>query len=95
MDICFVDEGLAGCFREEARAIERWGCEVGRQCAYVLNFLACIDSTGDLGKFSFLDAQRGPDGSSWTVRLTDDWRVAIEVADGGRALVVTKVVESA
>ena len=94
MEICFVEEGLARCWREEARAIERWGCEVGKQCGYLLNFLACIDSMADLDKFTFLDAQRGPDGS-WTVRLTHGWRVVVEVAGGGRPLMVTKVVESA
>ncbi len=94
MEICFVDEGLARCLREETRAIERWGCEVGRQCGYLLNFLACIDSPADLDKFTFLDAQSGP-GGSWTVRLTHGWRIVLEVADGGRALMVTEVVESA
>ena len=96
MDICFVDERLALCFREEAQAVARWGCDVATQYAYVVNFLTCLDTAGDLSKFAFLDAvaTSHPEGFRWTVRLTNGWRLVLEATESGEPLVVAEVVQS-
>lgn len=94
MQVRFADDLLAQCFREEGCAIERWGPEAGRKYVFVVNFLTCADAVGDLGRFALLD-QRLTDGTPRprrTVRLTDEWRVTLEVAEGAQALIVVEVV---
>ena len=96
MDVRFANAGLARCAREEAEAIARWGTDVGTRYTYVINFLACIDAVGDLGKFAFLDAveRSTSDQLRWTVRVTDGWRLALEAVEGEQALVVVEVVRN-
>ena len=94
MDICFGDEDLARCFREEVYATARWGLGVAQQYVYVVNFLTCIEAAGDVSKFAFLWAEtRNHSGPTrWIVPLADGWHVALDVAEGGRALIVAEVV---
>ncbi len=96
MRVQFGNESLAQCFREEALAVARWGRDVGTQYVFVLTFLTCIDQVADLARFAFLDAsvQPKPEGTHWTVRLTDTWRLRLEVAERGRALFIAEVIPS-
>ena len=94
MDIRFADENLARCFREEVYATACWGLGVAQQYVYVVDFLTCIEAAGDMSKFAFLHAEtRNRSGPlRWIVPLADGWRVALEVAEGGRSLIVAEVV---
>ena len=94
MDLRFADENLARSFREEVYATACWGLDAARQYVHVVNFLTCIEAAGDVSKFAFLRAEsRNHSGPTrWIVPLADGWHVALDVAEGGRALIVAEVV---
>lgn len=94
MQVRFADDLLAQCFRKEGYAIERWGSEAGRKYVLIVNFLTCADAVGDLGRFALLEQilTAGTPQSRRSLRLTDEWRVTLEIAEGAQALIVVEVV---
>ncbi len=93
MRVQFRTPKLARCLRDEAYAAERWGPAAASRYAYVVNFLTCIDTAGDLGRFAFLAAKVENEGgeSRWLLPLADDWQLALALVDGDHAVSVVEV----
>jgi hypothetical protein len=93
MELRFADSATERCFNEEAYAGERWGLDMAARFRYILNFLTCIDTAGDIGRFAFLDARHvhGASGRRWTLRVWGEWRLALESVEDGKALGIMEV----
>ncbi len=97
MQIRFASTTLERCVHDESYAAKFWGATPASRYAYVVNFLACIDVVADLVRFAFLDTVASAEttrGDRWTVCLVDQWRLVLELADGGDTIGVVEVVYS-
>lgn len=93
MQVRFNDTLLERYFTDQVLAAAQWGIEVAQRYSFIINFLTCVDTVGDIRQFTFLDsaAVETASGTRLIINLGADWRLALEATDGAHVLTVTEV----